>query len=326
MKLKKVTIKLLLITILTGGCFITGCSSTPEFVEEREIFNGALLNNRLTIFGETLILPEGWVFIPNPSTSGTLFNFRSPEGIEGGLEVIDFEYDIEFSKLIGFYEDYVFESDEKIKTQVIEHERFGTVAVFNGIDEDLNLKSLLVADGNNVVFLHLTHNIDTAFTQEEALLILETYKKDERNWVSFRDKVDAPQFTSIDNKWYWDGDFKNGYYMAKKGINSIPDVITCLWTISLEEIDELKTNTEFDIEPFKFTLRVQNKSTDFTVYGFMNKSRSSRLYTVFEFNEVTYCLYLIQKSIYKEDNPKVLLENQEIQDLLDFNLLFSGDS
>ncbi|MGL1893457.1 MAG: hypothetical protein OCD02_17605 [Spirochaetaceae bacterium] len=324
MKIKRLTTKLVFIIILAEVYFLIGCSSSPDIDPNREMFNGAVINNRLTLLGETLMLPEGWAFIQNPSEKGTLFNFRSQEGIEGGLEIIDFKYDIKFSKLVDFYEDFVFHSDKKIKTELIEHERFGTIAIFNGIDDDRILKSLFVADGNNVTFLHFSNNVDTIFTQEEALQILETYKKDERNWVSIRKKVDAPLFTSINNTWFWYDDFKNGYYITKKGKEYKEDIIAGLCTLNPEEVSQLQTNTNFDIEPFIHTLIVQNKLTNFTVYGQINDKSRSKLYTVFKFNEVTYCLYLIQNTIKENENPKILLEKPEIQDLLDYNLLFIG--
>lgn len=328
MKLKKYILLLTVFSLLSTLLVLNGCTSTgPDLGEQGEpvelVFTAADLTNRLTLFGETLVLPEGWAFIPNTASKGTLFNFRSPEGVEGGLEKIDFDYDIDFDRLVDFYKDYVFKSDKKIRSEVLAHERFGTVVTFNGVANDRILLSLLIADGNNVTFLHFSSSQENPFPLEKALLILDTYEKDERAWVSVREMDSFPLFTSFDNTWYWYGDFKDGYYLAKKGDEVAQDMIAGLWTLNSEEINQLKTDTNFDIEPFSYEYRVRNLNTEFTVYGQRKDGRTSRLYTLFELDSKTYCLYLIQESIETDVDIITLLEKEEIQNLLDFHILFS---
>lgn len=313
--------------LLTGVLIFNGCTSTGtgSKVESEEVFFTIDdLTNRLTLFGETLLLPEGWAFIPNTASKGTLFNFRSPEGVEGGLEKIDFDYDIDFDRLVDFYKDYVFKSDKKIRSEVLEHERFGTVVSFAGVANNRTLLSFLIADGNHVTFLHFSSPAENPFPFDQALLILNTYEKDERSWISVREMDNFPLFTSFDNTWYWYGDFKDGYYLARKGEKSEEDIITGLWTLNNEEINQLKTDGNFDVEPFIYKYRVSNLTTEFTVYGDKKDGRTSRLYTLFELNSKTYCLYLIQDSIDENEDIVTLLEKPEIQNLLDFHILFSN--
>jgi len=326
MKLRNYIIVTTVLLLLTGILIFNGCASTGTAAREDSaevVFTTDDLTNRLTLFGETLMLPEGWAFIPNTASKGTLFNFRSPDGVEGGLERIDFDYDIDFDRLVDFYKDYVFGSDKKIRTEVIEHNRFGTVVSFTGVANDRNLLSLLIADGNDVTFLHFSSSDESPFSLEKALLILNTYEKDERNWVSVREMGGFPLFTSFDNTWYWYGDFKDGYYLARKGEKAVQDIIAGLWTLNNEEIDQLRTDANFDVEPFIYKYRVSNLSTEFEVYGNKKDGRTSRLYTLFELDSKTYCLYLIQESIDEDLDTVTLLEKPEIQNLLDFHILFS---
>ena len=308
--------------LIFNGCTSTGTGSQAE--SEVVVFTASDLTNRLTLFGETLLLPEGWAFIPNTESKGTLFNFRSPEGVEGGLEIIDFDYDIDFDRLVDFYKDYVFQSDKKISTEVLEHERFGTVVSFKGVANNRTLLSFLIADGNNVTFFHFSSPTENPFPLDQALLILNTYEKDERNWVSVREMGNFPLFTSFDNTWYWYGDFKDGYYLAKKGENPEQDIIAGLWTLNNEEVDQLKNDASFNVEPFIYKYRVSNLTTDFTVYGNTKDGKTSRVYTLFELDSKIYCLYLIQESIDDNKNVETLLGKPEIQNLLDFHILFSN--
>ncbi|MEA1910392.1 MAG: hypothetical protein U9N32_01795 [Spirochaetota bacterium] len=310
---------LFVIFLILNGCTSTG---TPTEIEEIT-FTEDDLTNRLTLFGETLFLPGGWAFIPNTDSKGTLFNFRSPQGVEGGLEIINFDYDIVFDKLVDFYKEYVFKSDKKIRSEALAHERFGTVVTFKGVANDRTLLSLLFADGNNVTFLHFSSSDENPFPIEKALLILDTYEKDERAWISVREMGGFPLFTSFDNTWYWYGDFKDGYYLARKGEKSAQDIIAGLWTLNNEEINQLKTDAGFNIEPFIYNYRVRNLSTEFKVYGNTKEGSTSRLYTLFKLDDKTYCLYLIQDSIDEGVDIVTLLEKPEIQNLLDFHILFS---
>ncbi len=319
---KKIILGLFSILVIISGCTSTGTGSQTK--SEVVAFTISDLTNRLTLFGETLLLPEGWAFIPNTASKGTLFNFRSPNGVEGGLEIIGFDYDIDFDRLVDFYKEYVFKSDKKIRSEVLEHERFGTVVSFKGAANGNNLLSLLIADGNNVTFLHFSSPEENPFPLDQALSILNTYEKDERSWVSVREMGNFPLFTSFDNTWYWYGDFKDGYYLARKGEKPEEDIIAGLWTLNNEEIDQLKSDASFNVEPFIYKYRVSNLITEFTVYGNKKDGRTSRLYAVFELDSKTYCLYLIQESIDENEDITILLEKPEIQNLLDFHILFSN--
>ena len=316
----KLILGLLLIILILNGCSSTGTVTEQAGV----VFNEEDLTNRLTLFGETLLLPEGWAFIPNTASKGTLYNFRSPDGVEGGLEIINFDYDIDFDRLVDFYKEYVFKSDKKIRSEVLEFEAFGPIVTFHGISNDRILLSLLIADGNNVTFLHFSSSKENPFPLEKALLILNTYKKDKRNWISVREKNGFPLFTSFDNSWYWYGDFKDGYYLARKGEEPAQDIIAGLWTLNEEEINQLKTDESFNIEPFTYKYRVSNLTKEFTVYGNTKDGSTSRLYTLFELDSKTYCLYLIQESIDNNEDIETLLEKPGIQNLLDFHILFSN--
>ncbi len=311
-------------TLTIGILLIVGCVGTP--IEEKVIsFHGRELNNRLTLKGKTIVLPEDWVFIRNPLKNGTHFNFRSPEGLEGGLESISFEYDIDFNKLLDFYKDHVFTSNNRIIINYIEHEKYKQIVSFSGHANNRNLYTIMVAQGNEVTFLHLSSPSDVKVSENEALLLLDTFEDDDRTWISVRQKKGMPQFSSIDNSWFWYNDFKDGYYIGRDYTGSDNDIIAGLWTLSDLDVEELQTNDQFDIKPFNYNYRIKNQNVDFTFYGQRKSYYDSVLYGVFELDSITYCFTLIQEGIGPDTDPRILLDNQGIQDLFDYHFLFTGD-
>ncbi|MGL1893523.1 MAG: hypothetical protein OCD02_17935 [Spirochaetaceae bacterium] len=325
--ISKLFLVLLVITINTN---VFG-SSNKEKEEDvkphinEQPFNEQPLNNRLTSKGNTLLLPEDWVFILNPSEKGTLFNFRSPTGIEGGLECINVDYELDFDKLEDFYKTYVFKTDKKVRIDKIEHEKFGQITSFSGTKNDRTLYSLLFSQGDNVTFLHFSSPSDSRISNEEAFAILETYTKDSRDWVSVRDKKDAPLFSSINNTWFWYNDFKDGYYIALDNIIANDDMLAGIWTITKNEEEELKNSDDFDIKPFKYGLLIQNNIVTATVYGQKKNLNRSILYAVFQHNRKTYCFSLIQNVMKDNVDPISLIDNQVVKDIFDYHLLFTED-
>ncbi|MGL1891789.1 MAG: hypothetical protein OCD02_09185 [Spirochaetaceae bacterium] len=304
--------------------FLIGCVGTPSVEKEQRLaFNGSTINNRLTLEGKSITLPEDWSFVHNIDKEGTLFNFRSPEGIEGGLEYISFDYEIDIEELNDFYKDFVFQSDERIHVSKIEHDKLGSVTSFTGIANNRNIYTLLLSEGSNVTFIYFSSSEDFPITTQEISIILDTYSIEDRSWMSVREKPGMPLFSSVDNTWIWYNDFKDGFYIAKDIEDAYGDIIAGIWSLTTLELDELKNRDEFNIQPFTYNFTIQNKDILCTVYGQKSSSDDSSLYIIFELNGTTYCLNLMQNVIEADINPSTLLVKLNIQELFDYYLLFS---
>ncbi|MGL1893985.1 MAG: hypothetical protein OCD02_20270 [Spirochaetaceae bacterium] len=314
------------IFILSLIFFMWGCVSSPK-EESPEQQEKIVLNNRLTLNKHTIYLPSDWVYVQNSLYTGTLFDFKSSNGIEGGLEHITFDFDIDTIKLKNFYIDNVFESDSKIETETLNFVELGEVVSFSGHYKNRNLYSLMFYSGNDVTFLHFSNPLEDSkvILKTYADTILNSYEYNDRSGLSVREKEDYPLFYDVTNNWIWYDDFRDGFYIVKNNVEDLGDLIAGLWTITPEELNNLGNIEEFDIEPFSFTLRIRNEKKLVNVYGIRNVSdkRNSSVYYTFKLDSNIYCLYIAGAPIITNVDINNNIYKDELQNLFDYNIVFT---
>lgn len=281
-------------------------------------------NNRLSKNGHTLYLPRDWKFKHNATTvPGSLLYFTSPDGIEGSLETLTIEKNIDNSKLIKIYEDFLNTQLTGIKTIKDSNSDISIIIAHNNL-RNYVIRTEVVENKATFLILFSPLTIEMNSLIPMAKAIYDSYHFEESRLLSIREINNFPIFYNLTDSWYWHHDYKDGYYLAKNGEDEFGDVYLGIYSITKRELESDLSNEQVNIMTSDYNIRVANIELNTIIYTINQDDRSSNIYINYEVNNILYQMHLIQK-IVKNNTVEELIDRQNIQDFLDYNMNFSKD-
>jgi hypothetical protein len=286
--------------------------------EELPAWGPEELSNELVVFGHSLSIPPDWEFIPEDSD--VTFSFRSPEDIVGSLEIVEFGFKVDVDELSSYLQEDVFQSDGRVRRRRVESEELGSGWNVFATTGDRRLSSFVFpGGGDSALLLHMSTPNDIDLSDASAVAVLETYRF--HPTVSFRRRIPGrPEFVSFDDRWQWVGDYAGGFHAAHLDATGHPDFVVGIWPIGDSELQRLEDEDGFDIDPFDYDLVWSGRDVRVRVHGSRSHFSFTRLYGVFEWDGVQYCIFLGQPVVHSDKSPEAVIGSELLRDFQLFYL------